>query len=59
MGCLSGKRSSARGDTNTLAIGKTFLRLTCSTKVPYTSWRPRPILAPRHQKRPDQHEDHI
>ena len=22
MGCLSGKRSSARGDTNTLAIGK-------------------------------------
>ena len=22
MGCLSGKRSSARGDTHTLAIGK-------------------------------------
>ena len=49
MGCLSGKRFIARGDTHTLAIGKTVLRLTCSTKVPYTSWRPRPILAPKHE----------
>ena len=57
MGCLPGKRSIARGDTNTLAIGKTFLRLTCSTKVPYTPWRPRPILAPKHEQRPDQDED--
>lgn len=57
MGCLSGKRFIARGDTHTLAIGKTVLRLTCSTKVPYTSWRPRPILAPRHEQRPDQDED--
>jgi len=57
MGCLSVKRSIARGDTNSLAIGKTVLRLTCSTKVPYTSWRPRPILAPRHEQRPDLDED--
>jgi len=57
MGCLSGKRSIARGDTNTLAIGKNSSKTDLLNEGAVYVMEAETYTRAQTQERPNQDED--